>query len=369
MFSLFGSTHFNDIKIGGLKKALDDKLNPEENEFKGVKVGFSLDYSGLGVVESLTNTISGFFSGEGKKDEGDTTEGKVEDPTGKSAGTNQDQVKLSVTRDHKDIKPVSVDEVNSSIRLLERFEKEEVLRAERHSAENELEAFAFEASTLIDEEKFILHSNEVERQKLQAEVTRVRAWLEDDTQPSTPTKDFKDNYKKIKEIVGADQQTNLETQNRPPALEELEKLINTTIQLVTLTKANFTETATVTEGKEVKAVNDEIASFSTKIDKLVTWLTSNKKQQANLPINEDSVLKTEDIKSKTSALQRAFAQHFQKLTRLTEDVVKAKKKAEREAKKKAAEEKKETTESKAEPPSEEPKETQDGKVEEEKTEL
>lgn len=100
------------------------------------------------------------------------------------------------------------------------------------------------------------------------------------------------------------------------ALDELEKLINTTMGLITLTRANFTETTTSFDGKEVKAMSDEINAFSAKIDKvlvllgsfdkfrfqLVNWLTTTKKAQSNLSVNEDSILKTEEIKSKVRVM-------------------------------------------------------------------
>ncbi|CAJ0585594.1 unnamed protein product, partial [Mesorhabditis spiculigera] len=429
---LTGSGQINEVSIKGLKAALEEKLN-EDNEFKGVKAAFSMDYSGVvqiegaeaiiekkskGVVESLTNTITGFFSKDDKKEEGEPTEEKADekpqadtqdseekkeeekpateektednkDTAEKNSTTTEEtksggnataeekkkkevpaivKVKLTVEQNRLDSKPVDLEERKASIAILEKFEKEEKLRAERHHAENELESYAFEASLLPEEEIFIEHSTEAEREKIIEETKKVRTWLEDETDPTTPTGDFKQNYHKIKDLVTPVKKRIDETQNRPAALEDLEKLVNTTMTLVSMTRANITETTSTDDEKEVKALHEEVNAFDGKVDKLVKWLLEKKEAQAMLAQNEDSVLKTEDLKNKASALQRAFTQHFQKMTKLTQNVEKARKKAEREAKKKEEAEAAAATETETPKPEGEKVTTNDSEVPTEKPE-
>nr|CDJ82716.1 Heat shock protein 70 domain containing protein [Haemonchus contortus] len=98
-------SHLTTVSVLGLGKALEGKLNPEQTEFTGVKVGFLMDMSGVlrvekaeavlqrksqGVVESITNTITGFFSK--KTEEGETTE---------SEDKSNDNGAESVTTDEK----------------------------------------------------------------------------------------------------------------------------------------------------------------------------------------------------------------------------------------------------------------------------
>lgn len=63
-------------------------------------------------------------------------------------------------------------ELNWNIHIfsLEQFEKRERHARERAAAENELEGFAFEVSQLLEEEEYIKHSTEEERNKLNEEV-------------------------------------------------------------------------------------------------------------------------------------------------------------------------------------------------------
>ncbi|EYC07712.1 hypothetical protein Y032_0069g360 [Ancylostoma ceylanicum] len=80
-------SHLNKVSVSGVGKALEEKYKPDQTEFAGVKVAFQMDLSGIvriekaeaviqrksqGVVESITKTITGFFSS--KTEEGEPTE-------------------------------------------------------------------------------------------------------------------------------------------------------------------------------------------------------------------------------------------------------------------------------------------------------
>lgn len=84
---------------------------------------------------------------------------------------------------------------------MEGFDRSEKLAHERHVAENELESAAFDASLKLDEVDFIQFMSEEEQEKLREEVKRIRSWLEDGTTPETKTGEFKENFKKIEDIV------------------------------------------------------------------------------------------------------------------------------------------------------------------------
>ncbi|PIO73912.1 hypothetical protein TELCIR_04105, partial [Teladorsagia circumcincta] len=108
-------SHLTTVSVFGVGKALEDKLKPEENEFLGVKVGFQMDLSGIlriekaeavvqrksqGVVESITNTITGFFS---KK----TEEGE---PTDSEDRKDEDGAESVTTEEKSEEKPPAAEE-------------------------------------------------------------------------------------------------------------------------------------------------------------------------------------------------------------------------------------------------------------------
>ncbi|WKX94729.1 hypothetical protein Q1695_011752 [Nippostrongylus brasiliensis] len=96
--------HVTTVSVSGVGKALEDKLKPEESEFVGVKVGFQTDLSGIlriekaeaviqrksqGVVESITKTISGFFTKKAEEGEPTDAEEKKEDDAAEPAATEE----------------------------------------------------------------------------------------------------------------------------------------------------------------------------------------------------------------------------------------------------------------------------------------
>ncbi|KAE9417559.1 hypothetical protein Angca_008280, partial [Angiostrongylus cantonensis] len=120
-------THFNEqqrrefdsllpqlsrISVFGVAKALENELKPDETEFVGVKIGFLVDLSGVlriekaeavikrksqGVVESITKTITGFFSK--KAEEGEPTDS--EDRKDNEIGEAVDDAESSQSTDKK----------------------------------------------------------------------------------------------------------------------------------------------------------------------------------------------------------------------------------------------------------------------------
>ena len=122
-------------------------------------------------------------------------------------------VKLKVKEQYSTANVLSADEVDSAKSMyadffqylmtfrIEGFERSERLVRERAAAENELEAFAFDASLLLEEAEFAAFMSEEDQKKLREEVVRVRSWLEDETSAETKTGEFKENHKKIDDLV------------------------------------------------------------------------------------------------------------------------------------------------------------------------
>uniref|UniRef100_A0A1I7XTM9 DUF727 domain-containing protein n=1 Tax=Heterorhabditis bacteriophora TaxID=37862 RepID=A0A1I7XTM9_HETBA len=357
------------VSVSGLDKAIKEKVKTDETEFKGVKVAFQLDGSGIirvqsgeaviqkksqGVVECLyifmytssaiTNTISGFFST--KKEEGeptDTDEKKDEEPIEtlsdngdkpnldireeknseevgeKYSESDQEQKNESVTEDKTAEKYTTAhimdkNDMDSAKKILDHYEKREQLAAERAAAENSLEAFAFETSLLLDEDSFISHSTDDERKELFSEVSRIRTWLEDETGTDTKASEFTKNLMKIKNLVKPVQKRIDESKTFLPALSNLEKMLNSSRIMASMGGDN---------GKTLFSKNDT-KEFNRKLNKLENWILIKKEEQMKTKPYHDPTVLTSDVETKVRALDRELKSFMKKMKQVTLDVPKMK---------------------------------------------
>lgn len=299
---------FIDVEISGLTDAMQNRSS-EGSEFKGVKVSFLIDASGIvrvrkaeahfesksGIVGSkpdylfhilvcqvsaIASTISGLFASkteEGEPTTDDTTgvapEEKLEEkevpvkeekaPEAPVNATTEESPKVNGTEDatasgnSTEIKQVKKKELPSIVRLrilnkypsafvpnrydvqegkkqLEAFAEKERLAALRAAAENELESFNFECSQYLEETDFTDFLSEEEKTKLEEDVKRIRAWLEDDVNKDTPTKEFTDNLLGLKNIVRSVKKRQEFEKELPGKMNSLETLLNTTYSLATM---------------------------------------------------------------------------------------------------------------------------------------
>lgn len=159
---------------------------------------------------------------------------------------------------------------------------------ERAAAENELEAFAFDASLLLDDSEFVVFASEEEQKKLREETTRVRAWLEDDTTPETKTGEFKENYRKIDDLVRPIKLRLKESTTRPEAVANLESMINSSLVFVKM------------GGDDDKALfhKNDTEALEKKLSKLTSWLEERKEKQAVKKSHETPAFTTNEIQGK-----------------------------------------------------------------------
>ncbi|CAI4226902.1 unnamed protein product [Auanema sp. JU1783] len=367
------------ISVDGLTQVIEEKVKAEETEFKGVKVPFILDGSGIvrvgkaeatiqrksqGVVESITNTISGFFTGnaeegaptdtEEKKGEADAApetpeadpaseaepstqeekkeeqkaeepsepenkEKTAEEPEAKVNSTETpaknetekaekkvpevEKVVLGTQESYLGVHILTSEEIEDYKTRLEAFERTEKLAAERAAAENELESFAFEASLLPDEEDFVKFSTEEEREKLAKEVTRIRAWLEDDTTPETKTGEFKENLTILKDILNPIKKRISESSTLPEAITNLENMLNSSRIMVGM------------GGDDEKSLfsKNDTEAFAKKLDKLTEWIESKKSAQLEKKPNDDPAVLTSEVALKIKALDRELNRFMKKM--------------------------------------------------------
>ncbi|KIH52131.1 hypothetical protein ANCDUO_17769 [Ancylostoma duodenale] len=254
-------SHLNKVSISGVAKALEEKYKPEQTEFVGVKVAFQMDLSGIlriekaealalvlagrdggganGLLSSITKTITGFFSS--KTEEGEPTESddkKEEDAVETKNGTSTDATKekstipevskvtLKIKQMYTTAHLMSKQDVAGAKKILEQFEKRERHARERAAAENELEGYAFEVSQLLEEEEYVKHSTEEERNKLIELVKSIRNWLEDETSPDTKTSEFTKRHVALQTLLRPIKKRVEEVKTLGPALNNLESMLN-----------------------------------------------------------------------------------------------------------------------------------------------
>ncbi|XGW10237.1 hypothetical protein V3C99_012040 [Haemonchus contortus] len=395
-------SHLTTVSVLGLGKALEGKLNPEQTEFTGVKVGFLMDMSGVlrvekaeavlqrksqGVVESITNTITGFFSK--KTEEGETTEsedksndngaesvttdekpppteekpaedslenkgeqskdggenkssseepadkeekkeaadagegkndtkekakpftsadlGKKNDTSDVSAEKKKvpqiERVALKVKEKYTTSHMMGEEDVASAKKILEQFEKRERHARERAAAENELEGYAFEVSLLVEEEDFIKHSTDEERNKLLQESKRIRTWLEEEVVPETKTGDFTKNHAALVAMVRPIKKRIDEGKTLPQALANLESMLNSSRVMASM------------GGDDEKSLFNKTDSdaFTKKLEKLTSWLQEKKaEQEGKQPYEEPAVL-TSEVVAKLKSLDRELSSFMKKM--------------------------------------------------------
>ncbi|CAL2032368.1 unnamed protein product [Caenorhabditis brenneri] len=359
-----------DVEISGLSDALKNRTS-EESEFKGVKVSFVIDASGIirirrgealfepksGIVGSIASTLSGLFSskteeGEPQADEPtgsassdekvDEKEApKVEEPTPEPEapvnGTSEEGPKVNGTEEtSSSVNKTEVKEkkkelpsvvrlriinkypsayvpnrydVQEEKRRMEAFAEKERLAAERAAAENELESFSFECSQYLEESEFTDFIAEEEKQKFEESVKRIRAWLEDDVTKDTPTKEFTDNLIELKNVVRSVKRRQELDTIVPEKLKNLETLLDTTLSLTTLGN-------NVEEDKALFKKEDRDA-LKTKLDKLKSWVEDVRKHLDTKKKTDDFNFTGKDIDTKIKNLNREVDRFMKKMKKIT----------------------------------------------------
>ncbi|UMM18558.1 hypothetical protein L5515_014568 [Caenorhabditis briggsae] len=359
-----------DVEISGLSDALKNRSS-EESEFKGVKVSFLIDASGIvrvrraeamfeaksGIVGSITSTLTGLFSskteeGEPTTDEATATgsnEEKIEEREAPKAEETTPQPEPSATPSTEespkangtdetttsgnttDVKPKKKElppivrlriinkypsayvpnryDVDEEKRRMVAFAEKERLADERAAAENELESFSFECSQYLEESEFTDFTTEEEKSKLEESVKRIRLWLEDDVTKETPTKEFTDNLLELKNVVRTVKKRQEHDKTIPEKMKSLDTLLETTLSLTTLGN-------NVDEEKALFKKEDR-DGLKTKLDKLKVWVEGVRKHLDTKKKFDDFNFTGKDIDSKIRSLNREVDRFMKKMKKIT----------------------------------------------------
>uniref|UniRef100_A0A0N5AY75 Hypoxia up-regulated protein 1 n=1 Tax=Syphacia muris TaxID=451379 RepID=A0A0N5AY75_9BILA len=325
----------------------------EYNFFQGIKAYFNMDESGIISVESaevcveklpkeesafasLAGKISGFFSS------GSTTEATTIAEPGSNEDKNTEPLKelneenkaaknatekddkdtskennklklhafqknietvaklkllkfpLEVKETRYDVDVLSAAEVKTAKKRLSKFVEMEKRKAEREEAHNTLESLVYDISDKLEQESIQVFVKAEEKDALTREIERVRLWLEDEADISTPVDDFVKNKEIIDKLLKPVTDRINEHNGRPAFISDMLSLLNSSETFVFLGR-NLTDSLfTDVELNTLEKITNE-----TKI-----WWEEKNATQLTLAPTDTPAYTIEDLKEKIRALDR-----------------------------------------------------------------
>merc|ERR1719222_1879690 len=445
--------NLTSVLVKGVKEALDKNLVGENIETKGVKAHFQLDDSGILSISSvestfektispeeqeaeeakedgekkdesidwskLGDTISNYFKSEGKEGEEGTDKEKAakdfikdtieKDEKEKKAKEKKDEKKekkakiettktdLDTEDSRMDLPLLDGDTFEASKAKLAALDKADKERVEKETALNELQSFNFDLGDKIYQEDHESASTEAERETIQAEVSKVSDWLDEEAGVETPLEEFTSRLKVLRDMAAPIFARVREHRERPEWLDNLKQSLNHSTTFLTQSRAYIIDETpkpkdTVEGGKVIdgeghedgeaseadpvqpkeekteKVVEEEklfkekeLEQLEKKIAEVEKWRDEKLAAQADTPLSEMPKLTVSMINSKIGDLESEVQYLIRKAKmkkaelerarlKAEADAAKAeadKKKAEKKAKKKKAKEAKEGEEEKS----------------------
>jgi len=398
------------LSISSVESTFEKTISPEEQEAEeanedGEKKDESIDWSKLG------DTISNYFKTEGKEGEEDTEKEKAakdfiketieKDEKDKKAKEKKDEKKdkkdekkdkkekkkddkpkepkkpkiettktdLDTEDSRMDLPPLDGDTFEASKAKLASLDKADKERVQKETALNELQSFNFDLGDKIYQEDHEAASTEAEREAIQAEVSKVSDWLDEEAGVETPLEDFTSRLKVLKDLAAPIFARVREHRERPEWLENMKQSLNHSTTFLTTSREKTEKVA-----EEEKLFKEkELEQLEKKIAEVEKWRDEKLAEQASTPLSEMPKLTVSMINSKIGDLESEVQYLIRKAKmkkaelerarlKAEADAAKAeadKKKAEKKAKKKKAKEAKEGEEASSDegesaPPTEAP---------------
>lgn len=153
-----------------------------------------------------------------------------------------------------------VDVLQSKDRL-KAFEQSDKARRQRSEALNELEGFTYKVRDLLDNEKFVAASTEVERKSLEEKSSAASDWLYGDGADATK-EELKKKLKELQDIVVPIQNRVEEATERPKLLTNLKEALSKTDEFVKSIKDKIAEAEAWTSSQLASASSSSTSSSS-----------------------------------------------------------------------------------------------------------
>merc|ERR1711971_291337 len=358
------------LSVSSVESTFEKTISPEEQEAEeedGDKKDESIDWSKLG------DTISNYFKSEGKEGEEDTDKEKAakdfiketieKDEKEKKAKEKKDEKKDKKEKEKKkDDKPkepkkpkietikTDLDSEDSRMDLplldgdtfeasrakLAALDKADKERVEKETALNELQSFNFDLGDKIYQEDHEAASTEAEREAIQAEVSKVSDWLDEEAGIETPLEDFTSRLKVLRDLAAPIFARVREHRERPEWLENLKQSLN---HSTTFLKTSSEKIVNVLE-EERLFKEKELEQLEKKIAEVEKWRDENLAEQGSTPLSEMPKLTVSMINSKIGDLESEVQYLIRKAKMKKAELERAKLKAEADAAKAEADKKK-----------------------------
>merc|ERR1719318_1715642 len=231
----------------------------------------------------------------------------------------------------------------AKLAALDKADKE---RVEKETALNELQSFNFDLGDKIYQEDHEAASTEAEREAIQAEVSKISDWLDEEAGIETPLDDFSSRLKTLKDLAAPIFARVGEHRERPEWLDNLKQSLNHSTTFLQTSKEKTEKAA-----EEEKLFKEkELEQLEKKIAEVEKWRDEKLAEQEATPLSEMPKLTVSMINSKIGDMESEVQYLIRKAkmkkaelerARLKAEAKKAeeeKKKAEKKAKKKKAKE-------------------------------
>merc|ERR1712115_420611 len=360
------------LSVSSIESTFEKTISPEEQEAEeakedGDKKDESIDWSKLG------DTISNYFKSEGKEGEEDTEKEKAakdfiketieKDEKEKKAKEKKSDKKDTKDKDKKkDDKPkepkkpkiettktdlesedsrmdlplLDGDTFEASRAKLAALDKADKERVEKETALNELQSFNFDLGDKIYQEDHEAASTEAEREAIQAEVSKISDWLDEEAGIETPIEDFSSRLKTLKDLAAPIFARVREHRERPEWLDNLKQSLNHSTTFLQTSKEKTEKAA-----EEEKLFKEkELEQLEKKIAEVEKWRDEKLAEQEATPLSEMPKLTVSMINSKIGDLESEVQFLIRKAKMKKAELERARLKAEADAAKAEADKKK-----------------------------
>merc|ERR550532_224204 len=360
------------LSVSSVESTLEKTISPEEQEAEeakedGEKKDESIDWSKLG------DTISNYFKSEGKEGEEDPEKEKAakdfiketieKDEKEKKAKEKKYEKKDKKEKEKKkDDKPkepkkpkiettktdldtedsrmdlplLDGDTFEASKAKLAALDKADKERVEKETALNELQSFNFDLGDKIYQEDHESTSTEAERETIQAEVSKVSDWLDEEAGIDTTLEEFTSRLKALKDLAAPIFARVREHRERPEMLENLKQSLNHSNTFLLASREKNEKAAEEEKLKNEKAAEE----LEKKIAEVEKWRDEKLAEQSSTPLSEMPKLTVSMINSKIGDLESEVQYLIRKAKMKKAELERARLKAEADAAKAEADKKK-----------------------------
>jgi len=358
------------LSISSVESTFEKTISPEEQDAEeakedGEKKDESIDWSKLG------DTISNYFKSEGKEGEEDPDKEKAakdfiketieKDEKEKKAKEKKDEKKdkkekkkddkpkepkkpkiettktdLDTEDSRMDLPLLDGDTFEASRAKLAALDKADKERVEKETALNELQSFNFDLGDKIYQEDHEAASTEAEREAIQAEVSKVSDWLDEEAGIDTTLEEFTSRLKALKDLAAPIFARVREHRERPEMLENLKQSLNHSNTFLLASREKNEKAA-----EEEKLFKEkELEQLEKKIAEVEKWRDEKLAEQSSTPLSEMPKLTVSMINSKIGDLESEVQYLIRKAKMKKAELERARLKAEADAAKAEADKKK-----------------------------